>query len=161
MLDASREYAVMTLHDLSSEELIDLVTRYQVVEPEPLWQYLAARGGGGSLPPDAREAAADMVRAGLLTPFQAERLLASDGRSLALVGLDRSHATNSGCVFGEPPPHLLIGPGPLEGVGVELVVLRHRGQRMPDQLLPSHPGATPEVAAPERTDQHLRLVHRL
>src|SRR5688572_5563212 len=63
-----------------------------------------------------------------------------------------------GCVLGEPLPHLLVGPGPLEGVGIELVVLWHRGQGMPDQLLPSHPGATPEVAAPERTDQHLRLV---
>jgi transposase len=35
-----------------------------------------------------------------------------------LVSLARSNATNSGLVVGIPPPHLVIGPGPLEGVGI-------------------------------------------
>src|SRR5262245_50431852 len=84
MLDASREYADMTPDAVSREELIELVTRHQAVEPEPLWRYLAERGGGAALPADGAEVAADMVRAGLLTAFQAERLLADDGRCLSV-----------------------------------------------------------------------------
>jgi serine/threonine-protein kinase len=74
----------VTTTDLSAEELIDLVTRYQAAEPEPLWHYLAARGGAAALPADAAAVADDMVCAGLLTAYQAERLLAGDGRSLNL-----------------------------------------------------------------------------
>src|SRR3546814_2387280 len=35
----------------------------------------------------------------------------------------------SGSVLGKPSPHLLIGPHPLEGVGVEPVVLRRSEER--------------------------------
>jgi len=46
-------------------------------------------------------------------------------RALAeLVGLARSRARNSRGVLGEPLTHLVVGPVPLKGVGVEAVVLR-------------------------------------
>lgn len=42
----------------------------------------------------------------------------------ALVVLLRSPATKSLGVFGEPPPHSGVGPGPVEGVSVAPVVFR-------------------------------------
>src|SRR6202521_3671405 len=61
-------------------------------------------------------------------------------------------------MFGEPLPHLLIGPGPLEGMGVELVVFRRGGQHMRDELLPTAPGRSLQVMVLERSDQQLCLV---
>jgi serine/threonine-protein kinase len=78
------EEEAVTAHELSSGELIELMTDHQVAEPESLWQYLADRGGAGSLPPGGAAAAAELVAAGLLTPFQADRLLTGDGLSLGV-----------------------------------------------------------------------------
>jgi len=75
-----------------------------------------------------------------------------------LVFLDRSNATNSVGVLGEPLPHFLIGPGPLKRVGVESVVFRGGSQHMFDQLFATDPGATFQVAVPKRPDQQLRLI---
>src|SRR5262245_4661928 len=61
-------------------------------------------------------------------------------------------------MVGEPLPHLLIGPRPFERVGVEAVVLRGAGQHLLDELFPTAPGASLQVAIPERPDQQLRLV---
>src|SRR6202521_6277913 len=61
-------------------------------------------------------------------------------------------------MFGEPLPHLLIGPGPLEGMGVELVVFRRGGQHMRDEHLPTAPGRALQVMVLERADQQLCLV---
>src|SRR5262245_21635152 len=75
-----------------------------------------------------------------------------------LVSLARSNARNSGLVPGKPAPHLLVGPRPLEGVGIQLVVLAPRLRDMPDELLPAAPGCPLEVAVAEGVDQQLRLV---
>src|SRR5207237_773718 len=75
-----------------------------------------------------------------------------------LVSLDRSNATNSGGMLGEPFPHLLVGPGPLKRVRVASVVFRSGPQHMLNQLLPSGPRATFEVMIPKRLDQQLCLV---
>src|SRR6202035_3037661 len=64
------------------------------------------------------------------------RKILLDAARPVLVGLARSNATNSGGMFGEPLPHPLIRPGPLEGTGVELVILSRGGQHMGDELLP-------------------------
>ena len=56
-----------------------------------------------------------------------------------LVSPDISNARNSGSVFAEPGTHLLIGPRPLEGMGVKPVVLRPRGHHMGDVLLTAGP----------------------
>jgi serine/threonine-protein kinase len=69
---------------LDTGALIDLLTRNPVIEAEPLWRFLADRGGAASLPPDASEVVADLIREGLLTEFQAERLLANDVAGLFL-----------------------------------------------------------------------------
>ena len=53
--------------------------------------------------------------------------LADHPKRETIVAMARSHATNSGGMLGEPLPHLLIGPGPLKGMGVEPVVLRPGG----------------------------------
>jgi hypothetical protein len=75
-----------------------------------------------------------------------------------LVFLDRSNATNSDGMLGEPLPHLLVGPGPLKRVGVASVVFRGGSQHLFDQLLPTDPRATFQVAVCKRPDQQLRLI---
>jgi serine/threonine protein kinase len=69
---------------IDTDALLDLLTRHQVIEAEPLWQFVAARGGAAGLNPDASEVAADLIRDGLLTEFQAEHLLAEDADPLLL-----------------------------------------------------------------------------
>src|SRR5690242_7299722 len=75
-----------------------------------------------------------------------------------LVALATSNARNSTSMLGEPHPHLLIGPRPLEGVGIPPVVLRPAGQHILDELLPAAPGDPLQVVIPDRPDQQLRLV---
>src|SRR5947209_2460549 len=58
--------AAVNIQGNGSDELIDLLTRSQVVEPETLWQYLAGRGGPATLPTDPAAALAELVGAGLL-----------------------------------------------------------------------------------------------
>src|SRR4029453_5702968 len=58
----------------------------------------------------------------------------------------------------EPAPHLLIGPCPLERVGVPLVVLRPGGREVLDELLPVPPRSSLQVAIAEGMDQQLGLV---
>src|SRR5258708_4586530 len=58
----------------------------------------------------------------------------------------------------EPFPHLLIGPRPRKGMSVEAVILRPGGDHLLDQLLPSAPGVSLQVAMPECSDQQFRLV---
>src|SRR5438094_10048033 len=61
-------------------------------------------------------------------------------------------------MLGEPHPHLLIGPRPLERVGIPPVVLWPTGQHILDELLPAAPGASLQIVTPERPHQQLRLV---
>src|SRR4051794_12985295 len=75
-----------------------------------------------------------------------------------LVCLAISRARNSGGVLGKPSPHLLIGPHPLEGVGVEAVVLRPGRLHMGDVFLPTRPRAPLQVAIPEGVVEPLPLV---
>jgi hypothetical protein len=49
-------------------------------------------------------------------------------RGNALVSLASKLALNCSHMLSEPLPHLLIGPRPLEGVGVPMIVFRPRGQ---------------------------------
>src|SRR5690242_1327591 len=58
----------------------------------------------------------------------------------------------------EPAAHLLVGPRPLEGVGVQLIVLGPRDREVVDELLAITPGAPLQVAVTEGMDQQLRLV---
>src|SRR5262245_66407765 len=61
-------------------------------------------------------------------------------------------------MLGEPHPHLLIGPSPLEGVGIPPVVLWPTGQHMLDELFPASPRVPLQVVIPEHPHQQLRLV---
>ena len=97
---------------MASDELIDLITRHQVIDPEALWQHLAGKGGAAGLPTDVSEALAELVAAGLLTAYQGEQLRAGTVHGL-IVGkyrvLDRlgppcsrvyrceRHFASSGC----------------------------------------------------------------
>jgi serine/threonine protein kinase len=64
------------------EDLIDLLTREQVVQADPFRQYLAKRGGVAGLPADRDAALAELVRDGVLTPFQAQYLAAGETAAL-------------------------------------------------------------------------------
>src|SRR5436309_8084854 len=75
-----------------------------------------------------------------------------------LVALATSNARNSTSMLGEPHPHLLIGPSPLEGVGIQPVVLRPTGQHIIDELFPTTPRTSLQVVVAERPHQQLRLV---
>src|SRR4051812_11359469 len=72
-----------------------------------------------------------------------------------LVDLLRSFARNSGGVFGEPFPHLLVAPRPLERVGVEQVVLRPGDADVIDELLAILPRRSSQIAMTEGSDQQL------
>ncbi|MGL4554243.1 MAG: hypothetical protein ACRC33_24020 [Gemmataceae bacterium] len=68
----------------ATDALIDELTRHGLADADRLWQYLAELGGPGKLPADRADAAALLVRDGLLTPFQADRLLAGEAASLVV-----------------------------------------------------------------------------
>lgn len=68
----------------STDELIDLVSRSQVIDPDLMWRYLAEHGGAAGLPSDATAAAEMMVRDGLMSAFQAELLLQNEPEALEL-----------------------------------------------------------------------------
>ncbi len=53
------------------------------------------------------------------------------------MSLARSNARNSGRVFGVPPSHLMIGPRPLERVGIQPVVLRPGVFHILDEFSPA------------------------
>ena len=57
-----------------------------------------------------------------------------------LVSLARKLALNSRGMFSEPATHLLIRPGPFNGMGVPMVVFRPRGQDMSLEFLLTLPG---------------------
>jgi serine/threonine protein kinase len=71
-------------HTNAVDDLIDLLAREQIVEPDSLWQYLARRGGAGSLPQEREVVLAEMVREGLLTAYQGDRLLEGDPAALSV-----------------------------------------------------------------------------
>jgi serine/threonine protein kinase len=58
----------------TADELLDLLAREQVVAPDPLWQYLADRGGAAGLPDRVDSALDELTAAGLLTTYQAEQI---------------------------------------------------------------------------------------
>src|SRR3954468_15952909 len=75
-----------------------------------------------------------------------------------LVSLARSGARNSATMSHEPASHLLVGPRPLERVGVPFVVLGPGVRDVADELLAVVPRASLQVAITEGVDQQLRLV---
>src|SRR5664280_2044959 len=77
---------------------------------------------------------------------------------LPLVSLARSNARNSPGVFCKPTAHLLIGPDPLEGVSVALVVFRPRGGDMGDELVTARPRTPPQVVVTEGVVEQLGLI---
>src|SRR3954447_235890 len=77
---------------------------------------------------------------------------------MALVSPARKPALNSLGMFSEPGTHLLIGPGPLEGMSVPMVVFGPRSQDMRLELLLTRPGRPLQVIVLERMDKDLRLV---
>src|SRR3954447_6223368 len=77
---------------------------------------------------------------------------------MALVSPARKPALNSLGMFSEPGTHLLIGPGPLEGMSVPMVVFWPRSQDMRLELLLTRPGRPFQVIVLERMDEDFRLV---
>src|ERR1700733_16270165 len=61
-------------------------------------------------------------------------------------------------MFGEPLTHLLIGPGPLKGVSVAMVVFRPGRQHMSLELFLTFPRPSFQVIVFERMDKDFRLV---
>ncbi len=98
----------MTDSVLTTDELVDLVSRCQIIEAEALWQYLTRIGGQAGLPQEASDLVADLVREGLLTHFQGEHLLAGDSESL-LIGkyllLDRLGDLDSSVYLAKRKPN--------------------------------------------------------
>jgi serine/threonine protein kinase len=72
----------VTNHCSGVEELIDLLTREQVVSAEQLRQYLEERGGMSSLPAESDAALGELVQDGLLTAFQAQQLTTGNAGDL-------------------------------------------------------------------------------
>src|SRR5512147_685889 len=58
----------------------------------------------------------------------------------------------------EPLSHLLVRPGPFDGMGVAAVVFGPGGQHMAPELLLAPPGRPLQVIVLERVDQDLPLV---
>ncbi|HET6575342.1 MAG TPA: protein kinase [Fimbriiglobus sp.] len=59
----------------TTEELIDLIRRSDVVDERLLSGYLRGRDSGDALPPDPKQAADELVRDAVLTTFQSEQFL--------------------------------------------------------------------------------------
>src|SRR5208337_1548881 len=76
----------------------------------------------------------------------------------ALVSPAISNARNSSSMFCKPSAHLLIRPGPLERMSVQLVVLQPRGGNMGDELLLIPPRPSPQVVVTEGIIEDLGLV---
>ncbi len=66
------------------EELIQLIRKSGMVEEPKLTAYLQRRERAGGLPADAREAADEMVRDGILTYFQTEQFLLGKWRGFTI-----------------------------------------------------------------------------
>ncbi len=75
-----------------------------------------------------------------------------------LLSLDTITARNSRSMVGEPSPHFLVGPGPLERMGVATVILRPRQHHMIDQSLAALPRPALQVSEAEHVVEQLRLV---
>src|SRR5258708_4229611 len=58
----------------------------------------------------------------------------------------------------EPLTHLLVGPGPIKGMGIAMVVFRPGSYHMGLELLLILPGRTLQVIMRERMDEDFRLV---
>src|SRR5260370_19660025 len=61
-------------------------------------------------------------------------------------------------MFGEPLTHLVIGPIPLKGMRVPLIILRPGDFQVLQKLLPTTPGITLQLAPAECPDEHFRLI---
>src|SRR5882724_4283652 len=75
-----------------------------------------------------------------------------------LVSPARKPALKSGCMFGEPLTHLVVGPGPLEGMGIAMVVLRPGSHDVGLEFLLALPRPPFQVVVLEGMDQDLCLV---
>jgi len=61
-------------------------------------------------------------------------------------------------MFSKPATHLLVGPGPFEGMGIELVVFWPSRFDMVDQCLATWPGATFQVMVAESVIEQFGLI---
>src|ERR1035441_3648139 len=61
-------------------------------------------------------------------------------------------------MFCKPPAHGLIRPSPFKRMRVAVVVLRPRDGNMGDELFPTSPRPSPQVAVPEGVVEDLGLV---
>ncbi len=77
---------------------------------------------------------------------------------MGLVSPARKLALNSLGMFGEPETHLLVGPGPFEGMGVTMVVFRPRRQDVCLEFLLILPGRPLQVIVLERMNEDFCLV---
>lgn len=131
----------MTTPAIATDELIDLISRHQVIDPEPLWQFLASRGGAAGLPPDSSDLVADLVREQMLTDYQGEQLLAGQV---------------TGLVIGKY--HLLSRLGGLDS-SVYLAERRPGGQRVAIKVLSRDSDVRPAVI--ERFRREAEALARL
>src|SRR5262245_10350168 len=68
------------------EQLLELIRRSGLVDPPKLEEYARQRRAAGALPASPQALADALIRDGLLTPFQAEQLLAGKSRHFILAG---------------------------------------------------------------------------
>src|SRR5437868_2330805 len=61
-------------------------------------------------------------------------------------------------MFFEPATHLLVGPGPFKGVGIEPIILRSCSFHLVYEFLTTVPGTTFQVVKTEGAVQHLPLI---
>src|SRR5271155_3201859 len=69
-----------------TDAFLELLSKSQVIDEARLQAWLASAGGNAALPVDGKAVAETLIRAGLLTPFQAELLLAGKWRHFIVNG---------------------------------------------------------------------------
>jgi hypothetical protein len=82
----------------------------------------------------------------------------SDGQKGSLVSPATIPALNSSCMLSEPLPHPLVGPRPLERMGVAMIVFRPGGQDVGLELLLALPRGAFQIIMFERMYEDLCLV---
>lgn len=76
----------MAVTSSGTDAFLELLSKSQVIDEARLQAWVTNAGGSGGLPADAKDTADMLIREGLLTPFQAELLLAGKWRHFVVNG---------------------------------------------------------------------------